>query len=56
VFVTALPVQGRRYLLLAGEDGGPLPPAARAWTAMPVTLSGQLERRGDLLVLRARLP
>ncbi len=56
VFATALPVQGSRYLLLAGADGGPLPAAARAWTAIPVTLAGELERRGDLLVFRVKLP
>jgi hypothetical protein len=52
VFVTTAPVEGARFLLLAGPDGGPLPAAALAETATLVEAEGALERRGSLLVFR----
>ena len=53
VLVTAGPVAGAGYLLLAGADGGPIPASLRALTALRVEIDGTLERRGDLLVFRA---
>ena len=53
VFVTAGPVEGLGFLLLAGADGGPIPASLRALTALRVVIDGTLERRGDLLVFRA---
>ena len=53
VFVTAGPVEGSGFLLLAGADGGPIPASLRALTALRVVIDGTLERRGDLLVFRA---
>jgi hypothetical protein len=53
VFVTAGPVEGAGFLLLAGADGGPIPASLRALTALRVVVDGTLERRGDLLVFRA---
>ena len=53
VFVTAGPVAGAGFLLLAGADGGPIPAELRALTALRVEINGTLERRGDLLVFRA---
>ena len=53
VWVTAGPVQGVGFLLLAGADGGPLPAPLRRLTALRVDIDGTLDRRGDLLVFRA---
>ena len=53
VFVAVRPVAGGSFLLLAGPDGGPMPAALRERTALRLVLEGTLERRGDLLVLRA---
>lgn len=53
LLVTAEPVEGTNFVLLASDDGGPL--RAGTWednVAVPVTLEGALERRGDLLILR----
>ncbi len=52
VFVSAAPVEGSEFLLLAGPDGGPLPEAALAHMAAIVTAEGEISRRGDLLVFR----
>lgn len=52
VFVTADPVAGSRFLLLAGADGGPLPAALLGRVGSPVTLQGEVERIGNVLVLR----
>ena len=52
VLVMELPVEGSTVVLLAGEDGGPLPAALLDLTAVPVQLEGQLERRDDLLIFR----
>jgi hypothetical protein len=53
LLVTAAPVEGANFMLLASADGGPL--AAGTWenyVARPVMLEGALERVGDLLVLK----
>ena len=52
VLVSQAPVEGRSFFLLADADGGPAPSAMADLTALPVTLEGDLERRGDLLVFR----
>lgn len=56
VFVATAPVAGSPYLLLGGGDGGPLPPTLRDRIGLPVTLEGQVERRGNLLVFLAEAP
>ncbi len=53
VFVTAGPVEGVGFLLLAGPDGDPLPAALRTLTALRVEIDGTLERRGDLFLFHA---
>lgn len=53
VLVANAPVEGRSFLLLADSDGGPAPSASADLVASPVTLEGELERRGDLLILKA---
>lgn len=52
ILVTVAPVAGSHFLLLAGRDGGPLPPEIRDWVAIPVELQGDVERVGNVLVLR----
>lgn len=52
VLVGVQPVAGSSFFLLAGPDGGPMPPALRKLVALRVRLDGALERRGDLLVFR----
>lgn len=52
VLVMELPVEGMTVVLLAGQDGGPLPRAMLDFTALPVQIEGQLERRDDLLIFR----
>lgn len=41
------------YHLLTGPDGGPLDPAVFEHVGEPVEVSGELEQRGDLSVLKA---
>ena len=52
IFVSAAPVEGAAFLLMAGPDGGPLPPEALDFMAAHVSVEGEIERVGDLLVLR----
>jgi hypothetical protein len=52
VFVSSQPVEGSAFLLITGPQGTPLPPAAYDHVAQFVALEGEIERRGDLLVLR----
>lgn len=52
VLVMELPVEGSTVVLLAAEDGGPIPPALYNMTAVPVEMEGRLERRDDLLIFR----
>jgi hypothetical protein len=53
VLVTTAPVAGSSFLLLAGPDGGPMPESLRALVGLRIRIDGAIERRGDLLVLRA---
>ena len=52
VLVTTAPVEGERFLLIAGADGGPVTPALLDHVATLVQVDGDVERRGSLLVLR----
>ena len=52
VLVMELPVEGANVVLLAAQDGGPMPPALFDLTAIPVQMEGSLERRDDLLIFR----
>ncbi len=52
VLVMAQPVEGRTVVLLADHDGGPTPAALQDLTAVPVEMTGDLERRDDLLIFR----
>jgi hypothetical protein len=52
VFVTASPVAGFSFLVLAGPDGGLPPEAMRAFIGRPVVLEGEVQRLGALALLR----
>ena len=52
VLVMELPVEGSSVVLLAAQDGGPIPDALLDLTAIPLQLEGWLERRDDLLIFR----
>lgn len=52
VLVMELPVEGSTVVLLADENGGPMPEALYDLTAIPIRLVGHLERRDDLLIFR----
>ena len=52
VFVSSRPVEGSAFLLLAGPDGGPLPGWLYDRTAVLLSIEGDIERRGDLLIFR----
>lgn len=55
VYVTNVPVEGETFLLLADAEGGPLPDAYRDWTALFMSIEGQLERHGALLIFKVDL-
>lgn len=52
VFVSSGALEGETFFLLAGPDGGPLTEAMLSAMAVFVTLEGEIERRGDLMVLK----
>ena len=52
VFVSSKPVAGSEFLLMASADGGPLPDWLYDQTALYVSLEGEVEKRGDLLIFR----
>jgi hypothetical protein len=52
IFISSQAVEGSDHMLVAGPDGGPMPEALYDHVAAFVTLEGDLERRGDLLILR----
>ncbi len=52
VFVSSQPVEGTDFMLITGPDATPLPVEAYDRIGQFISLEGQLERRGDLLVLR----
>lgn len=56
IFVPTGPVEGQSFLLLADRDGRPPLPAMRDLIGHRVTLDGNVERRGALLVFRAETP
>lgn len=52
VFVSTQAVEGEKFMLMAGPDGGPLTTEMLGHMASFITLEGEIERRGDLLVLK----
>jgi hypothetical protein len=53
ILVSAAPVFGQSFLLLAGPDGAPMPEALRPLIGLRVRLEGELSRQGSLLVFQA---
>ncbi|MEL6477192.1 MAG: hypothetical protein AAFR17_07675 [Pseudomonadota bacterium] len=53
VFVSTQPMEGSAFLLVAGPDGGDMPAALLDDVGAFIELEGEVERRGDLLILRA---
>ena len=52
VFVSTQPIEGSDFMLITGPDGTRLPKAAYDYVGQFISLEGDLERRGDVLVLR----
>jgi hypothetical protein len=52
VFVSSQPIEGSEFLMVAGADGTPLPERAYDMIGQYVELEGEIERLGDLLILR----
>lgn len=52
VFVAAAPVAGRSTLVLADAEGNRPPDAMRHLVALRVSLEGEVERRGEVLVFK----
>ena len=52
VFVSSQPIEGTDFMLLAGPDGEYMPDEAFDYIGQFITLEGDLERRGDVLVLK----
>ncbi|MEP2639416.1 hypothetical protein [Roseobacter sp.] len=52
VFVSSQPVDGAEFLLVTGPNGTPLPQRAYDYVAQFISVEGDVERRGDLLILR----
>ena len=52
VFATTGPVDGERFLLMAGPDGAEMPASMLDFTAVLIEAEGQVIRRGDLLIFQ----
>ena len=52
VFVSTQPVEGEEFLLITGPDSTELPNEAYHHMAQYVSVEGEIERRGDLLILQ----
>lgn len=50
VFVSSQPVDGSEFLLVTGPDGAPLPTTLYDQVGEFITIEGEVERRGDLLL------
>ncbi|MGI9410032.1 MAG: hypothetical protein ACR2OV_08160 [Hyphomicrobiaceae bacterium] len=55
VFVSAAPVDGEEFFLLADQDGKPLPEEYLKHVAVYIELDGEVERRGSILVFKVTL-
>ena len=53
VFISTQKVEGSEYMLIGGPDGEPLGQELLNNVAAFISIEGELERRGDLLVLKA---
>lgn len=55
VFVSSQPIEGEEYFLVAGADGGRLPEEAYDYIGQFIEIESDIERRGDMLVLKIDL-
>jgi len=55
VFVSSAPVDEQNFFLMADKDGNPLPDRYLDHVAMFVSLDGEVERRGSLLIFKVDL-
>ena len=55
VFVSAAPLEGQQFFVIADEHGRALGDRVRDVVAMRVAVEGEVERHGDMLVLRTDL-
>lgn len=52
VFVSTGPVEGQSFFLMAGPDGGPIPPEVLDSSAVLVQIDGEIVRRGALMIFK----
>ena len=52
VFVSTQPIEGNEFILVADKDGGPMSKAAYDRVGEFVQVEGEIERRGDMLILK----
>ena len=52
VFVSTKAIEGSEFLLVAGKNGGPMPPSVYDSIGQFIQVEGELERHGDMLVFR----
>jgi hypothetical protein len=52
IFVSAAPVFGQSFLVLAGPDGKAPPSAIKSFVGLRAALEGEVERRGNVLVFK----
>jgi hypothetical protein len=55
VFVSSQAVEGSEFLMIAGADGAALPAAAYDHVGQFLSLEGNIEQRGDVLVFSVDL-
>jgi len=53
VFVSSAPVDGQDFFLMADKNGGPMPKSSLNYVSMFVSIDGEVERRGGLLIFKA---
>ena len=53
VFVSSAPVDGQDFFLMADKNGGPMPKNSLNYVSMFVSIDGEVERRGGLLIFKA---
>ena len=56
VLIATGTIEGSAFFCSATAPAAPLPERVHDLVALPVTLEGTVERRGDLLILRTDLP
>lgn len=52
VFVSTQPVEGSEFLLITGPGGTKMPDEAYDYMAQYISVEGEIERRGDLLIFQ----